>query len=232
MATQVAMNFKERLQAAVDPRHQANHPIVAKWAAGEIKDETVAGIITEVWYWISRLIPEALFSIAANGPQDVVEMEMENYAEELDPDNPHPDLIVRFAKACGIPKAKLDAGRGLPTTEAWLEWELHTARFQPWMASVAGVHVASEAQEPKLFNMVLPAMRNKWKFSEHDLEFWWLHATADIEHGGAAFDILDKHCKTKEQQDLAVAWAAEGARRKWLFWDGINLHYELGYKLQ
>ena len=94
--------FRKDLQAAIDARHQANHPIVAKWQKGEVKRETVAGTITEIWYWISKMIPEALFSIAANAPQEVQELEMENYAEELDPSNPHPQLILRFAKACGI----------------------------------------------------------------------------------------------------------------------------------
>jgi pyrroloquinoline-quinone synthase len=224
--------FRKDLQAAIDVRHQANHPIVAKWQAGEVKRETVAGTITEIWYWISKLIPEALFSIAANAPQEVQELEMENYAEELDPSNPHPQLILRFAKACGIPEEQLAKGRGLPTTEAWLNWELQTARFQPWIAAVSGLHVASEAQEPQLITKLLPALRNQWKFSEHDLEFWWLHAEADIEHGGRAVDILAKYCKTREQQEMAIHWAGEGARMKWLFWDGIYLHYEMGYKLQ
>jgi len=225
--------FKKHMQAAIDRRHQANHPIVAKWQAGEIKQETVAGTITEIWYWISKLIPEALFSIAANAPiQEVVEMEMENYAEELDPSNPHPQLILRFAKACGISEEQLRNGRGLPTTEAWLNWELQAARHQTWLNAIAATHVASEAQEPVLFNKLLPALRNHWKFSEHDLEFWWLHAEVDIEHGGKAIDMVARHAKTKEEQEQAIWWAGEGARMKWLFWDGIYLNYEMGYKLQ
>lgn len=226
------VEFKKALQAAVDRRNQANHPIVAKWERGELSKETIAGTITEIWHWINKLIPEALFAIAANGPQEVAEMELENYAEELDPTNPHPDLIIRFAKACGVSEDFLRNGRGLPTTEAWLNWELRAAREQPWIASVAAVHVASEAQEPQMFNRLLPALRNHWKFSEKDLEFWWLHSEADLEHGGRAFDLLAKHCRTQELQDLAIHWAGEGARMKWLFWDGIYLNYEMGYKLQ
>jgi pyrroloquinoline-quinone synthase len=224
--------FRKALQAVIDKRHQANHPIVEKWARGEVKRETVAGAITEIWYWINPLIPEALFNIAARAPKEVAEMELEAYAEELDPSNPHPALIQRFAKACGISEQQLTAGRGLPTTEAWLNWELAVTREQPWIAAVAAVHVASEAQEPALFNKLLPALRQHWNFSEHDLEFWWLHATADVEHGGKAIDILAKYCQTRAQQDLAIYWAGEGARMKWLFWDGIYLHYEMGYKLQ
>ena len=224
--------FRKELQAAVDKRHQANHPIVAKWERGELKPETIAGAITEIWYWISRLIPEVLFSIAAKSPQEVVEMELENYSEELNPSNPHPALILRFARACGVTEEQLRAGRGLPTTEAWLNWELAAARNQNWIASVAAIHIASEAQEPILFNKFLPALREKYKFSEYDLEFWWIHAEADIQHGGRAIDILAKYCKTRHEQETAIYWAGEGARMKWLFWDGIFLHYENGYQLQ
>ncbi len=226
------MSFAHELQAAVDKKHQANHPLIEKWAKGEVKPETVAGAITEIWYWISRLIPEALFGIAAKAPPEIVEMEMENYAEELDPTNPHPALIQRFAKACGISKEQLEQGRGLPTTESWLNWELDAVHHQSWIGAVAAVHIASEAQEPVLFNKVLPALRNVYKFSESDLEFWWLHASADIQHGGRAFKLLEKYCRTPEERAMAIRFAGDGARMKWMFWDGIHLHYELGYKLQ
>jgi len=224
--------FKKDLQEAVNRRHQANHPLIDKWARGEAKPEAVAGAIVEHWHWLTKLLPAGFFNICAKAPQDVIDMEMENWAEETDPKNPHIKLIERFAEACGTPLRKLEAGRGLPTTEAWAQWELQVTREQPWIAGVAAVHVSSEAQEPKLFSRILPALRETYKFNEHQLEYWWLHAEADIEHGGRAFEILAKHCTTREQQELAIHWAGEGARMKYLFWDGINLHYEMGYRLQ
>ena len=224
--------FEKELQAAVDERHQADHPLVARIAAGEAKRETIAGAITEHWHWISNLLPTAFYNICARAPQDVIDMEVENLEEETDPDNPHIDLIVRFAEACGVPRERLEAGRGLPTTESWLAWELATTRNEHWIAGVAGVHISSEAQEPKLFSKVLPALRETYGFSEHDLEFWWLHAEADVEHGGRASQILARHCDTREKQQMAIHWAREGARLKYLFWDGIHIHYEMGYRLQ
>ena len=228
----MTVKFRERLQEAVNERHQANHPLVDKWATGEVKRETVAGAIREHWYWINFLLPEAFFNICAKAPQDVIDMEMENLAEETDPENPHVDLIVRFAEASGTPFETLRAGRGLPTTEAWRNWELEVTRREPWIACLAAVHVASEAQEPQLFSKILPALRGTYGFSEHELEYWWLHAEADIEHGGRVFDMLEKHCTTQDTQELAIHWAREGARMKYLFWDGINIHYEMGYQLQ
>ena len=224
--------FREELQGVVDARHQADHPLIDKWAAGEVGRETIAGAIREHWYWIGNLIPTALFNICANAPDDVVEMEMENYREETDPANPHVELLLRFCEACGMTRERLATGRGLPTTECWLDWELNTSATRHWIAGVAGVHIASEAQEPRLFSKVLPALRETYGFTEHELEYWWVHAEADIEHGGRAFEILVKHCDTREKQDMALHYAAEGARLKYMFWDGINLHYEVGYRLQ
>lgn len=228
----MAMKFRDELQAAVNERHQANHPLIDKWAAGEVKRETIAGAICEHWYWLSKLLPEAFFNICAKAPQDVIDMEMENLAEETDPENPHLDLIIRFAEACGVPSDQLKGGRGLPTTELWVDWELNVTRREPYIPCLAAVHIASEAQEPQLFSKILPALRETYKYSEHDLEYWWLHAEADIEHGGRVFDTLEKHCQTREQQEQAIHWAREGARMKYMFWEGINLHYEVGYRLQ
>ncbi len=224
--------FRQELQQVVTAFDQSRHPLIDKWAAGEVKHETIAGAISEIWHWISHLIPEALFNIASKAPADVIDMEMENYQDELDPANPHPELILRFAEACGVKRAELIAGRGLPTTEAWRDWELEVTRQQPWIAGCAAVHISSEAQEPRLINRILPALRETYHFSEHDLEFWWLHSGADIEHGGRAFDILARHCDTREKQEMALHWAREGARRKYFFWDGINLQYEIGYPLR
>ena len=224
--------FHDELQAAVDERHQADHPLIAKWAAGEIGRETVAGAIAEIWYWINGIQPKLFFHVSSGAPDDVIEMQLENYREETDPENPHMALILRFAAACGLSRETLDRGRGLPTTESLVGFQLATARRESWIAGVAASAIASEAQEPALIGKVLPALRGTYGFSEHELEFWWLHGEADIEHGGRAFRVLERHCVTRADKDLAIHWAREGARMKWLFWDGIALHYETGYRLQ
>ena len=63
--------FRKAINDAIGRRHQANHPLIDKFARGEVKRETVAGTITEIWYWISKLIPEALLLIAANVDREV-----------------------------------------------------------------------------------------------------------------------------------------------------------------
>ena len=77
-----------------------------------------------------------------------------------------------------------------------------------------------------------PALREVYKFKEPDIEHFWLHSEVDIEHGGRAFDLLVKHCKTREQKDMCIHFARESAKMRWFHFDGIFLHYEMGYALQ
>ncbi len=81
----MATGFREELQAVVDKRHQANHPLIEQWASAGVKDETVTGAICEHWYWLNKLVPAALFLICAKAPPDVIDLEMENIDEETNP---------------------------------------------------------------------------------------------------------------------------------------------------
>ena len=74
-------------------------------------------------------------------------------------------------------------------------------------------------------------MREIYRFDEKDIEHFWLHAVADTEHGGKGFDLLDKYATTPELEQLAIRYARESARMRWFFFDGIYIHYEMGYKL-
>ena len=223
-------SFHDELQKAVG--REAGHPLITKVARGKASRKAINGMALEHWHWLSRIVPETFFNICKRAPDDVIAMELENFEEETDPENPHVDLILRFAKACGIDKKKIKVSEPLPTTDALVNWQTRVAKEQDWAAGVATIHVASESQVPKLFSKVLPALRKTYKFSERDLEFWWLHVTADQEHGGRAFQLLERHCKTRAEKDRVIYWARQAARMKWLFWDGIHLHYEMGYKLQ
>jgi pyrroloquinoline-quinone synthase len=102
------------------------------------------------------------------------------------------------------------------------------AKEHPWQAAVAAIHVGSEFQGPGTFNAILPALREKYKFSEHDIEHFWLHAEVDISHSGTAFDVLERHCKTREQREMVVHYVSQSVRRRWFFMDCVYLHYEKG----
>ena len=228
MATKSAL--RERLEAAVMERHCANHPLTEKWAAGQISKNAMMGWGIEQYHWISNIYKGELYK-AANTPLEAQHLLLSNYLEEVDPERPHLDIILRFAAANGADIEKVKKSRGLPTTEAWVAWFNRVCKEESFIASVAATNIGTESQSPLLYGKVLPALRQTYRFKDEDIEHFWLHEEADTEHGGRGFGILDRYCTTPELQEMAVHYARESAKMRWFFFDGIYLHYEVGYKL-
>lgn len=221
-------NFRKALQDAVLERHCANHPMTEKWARGELSRNCLKGIAVEHWHWISHA-PQWNFPICAKAPRDVIDLQLANWREEADKDRPHLAIILRFAKANGADIEEVMKGRGLPTTRAWVEWLRRVTEEQPWWCAISAGRIGTESQSPLLYGKILKASREIYKYTEEEIEHFWLHAEVDIEHGERAFAILEKHCTTPEMRDQAIHFAREGARMRWFYFDGIYLHYEQGY---
>ena len=219
--------FRKALEAAVGPRHTQNHPLFQKWQSGELSRKCVAGYMFELWHYVSHVYP-AFWLISAKAPQDVVELEIENWNEEMGEENPHPELYLRFLEACGEDRDEIMAREALPSTEGWTNWLLKLANEEPWYACFAAMHVGSEFQFAGTMGSVLQALREKYKFTEHEIEHFWVHSEADVKHGGTAMDALERHLTTKELQEAAVHYVSESARRTWFYNDCIYLHYEQG----
>ena len=226
----MAGRFRDDLKAAILERHCANHPMTEKWARGELGRNALMGWGVEHWHWTSN-IHDAAFLRCAYAPRDVQNVLLANWREETDPQRPHVNIVLRFAAANGADVDEVKHGRGLPTTEAWVAWQILAAKEPSWIAGVASL-VGTESQSPMLYGKVLPALREIYKFPEDEIEHFWLHAEADVEHGDRGFEVLERHCTTEEKRAEALHYVRESARRRWFYFDGIYLHYELGYKLQ
>lgn len=220
--------FRKELEAVVDERHCVDHPMTEKWARGELSRNCMMGWAVEQYHWVGNVRPKD-FYICAHAPNDVIDAQMGTRHEEIDPEHSHLDIMLRFAAANGADLAEVKAGRGLHTTRSWVAWIDNVAMTQPWYAAIAATKVASESQSPRLYSKLLPALRDSYKFTEPEIEHFWLHSEVDIEHGERGYAILEKHCTTPEMQDQAVHFARESARMRWFYFDGIYLHYEQGY---
>lgn len=223
-------SFRAQLEAAVLKRHCANHPLTEKWASGKVSRNARMGWAVEHYHWVSKMGP-AFLSICVNAPPDVIGFTLKNWAEETDEDHSHLDIVLRFAEANGADIAKVKQGRGLPTTESWVRFLLDACKREPWIVGVAATNIGTESQSPMLYGKMLPSLRTIYRYPERDIEHFWLHVDADADHGDRAFAALERHCTTNALRELALYWAYESARMRWLHFDGIFLHYEMGYNL-
>jgi pyrroloquinoline-quinone synthase len=226
----VASSFRQELEQAVLRRHCANHPLTEKWAKGDVSRNARMGWAVEHYHWVSSVVPYFM-NILVGAPKDVIKFTMENWMEETDEDHSHLDILLKFAKANGADLEKVKNGRGLPTTESWIRFQKEACEHDSWIAGVAAINIGTESQSPMLYRKMLPALRNIYKYPEDEIEHFWLHVEADEDHGGRAFEALERHCTTRELKDFAIKWAYESARMRWLYFDGIYLHYEMNYKL-
>ena len=160
-------------------------PITPMWnklAAGELGRRACMGWAVEHYHWISSMLREVTFNICAKAPEDVSAAELENLREEEDPDEPHMDIVLRFAAANGAIIDEVRAGEGLPTTRSWSAWLRTVCRDQPWHCGVAAVRIGTESQSPRLYSRVLPSLRQQYGYDEEAIKHFWLHSEVDIEH--------------------------------------------------
>lgn len=226
----MASNFRKELEAAVLRRHCANHPLTEKWAKGDVSRNARLGWAVEHYHFAKNTVPLFL-NICVDAPKDVIKFTLENFNEESDESRSHLDIVLKFATANGADPEKVKQGRGLPTTESWVRFLREATGHHSWIAGVAALNIGTESQSPMLYSKMLPSLRNIYKYPESDIEHFWLHVDADEEHGGRAFEALERHCTSRELKDFAIHWAYESARMRWLYFDGIYLHYEMNYKL-
>ena len=141
------------------------------------------------------------------------------------PGKRHPDLLRKFARACGVSDDRIlnaeQNGDILATTRAmraWI-WELSGIRALP--ESCAGIMVALEGQLPTLYPKYVEAMR-KMGFSEDDMEFFHVHIEGDTEHAHIGLELTARYATTTELQQRSIACVRSSAEMRFSMLDGIN----------
>jgi pyrroloquinoline quinone (PQQ) biosynthesis protein C len=131
------------------------------------------------------------------------------------PEASHPALARRFAAAVGAEGAGLDARHATGAGRAML------ARGE-WVEAVAHLLLGQEL----LFADAAPAMARALEASgldTRDVAFFWVHETADREHGEQALEMVLRHAHGRAQQERCVAEARAGAL-EWLEAHGGRAH--------
>jgi len=220
--------FWKALEDARTSVHSGGHPFSVAWANGELSLEQIGQWAVQHFYYIDA-VPQVFGHYI--GRLDHLEARvhmLENLAEEEMPETPekrHPDLLVKFGVACGVPvqdfyEAEF-TGKILPSTRAmrsWL-WELVTVRHLS--ESAAGIMVALEGQLPTLYPKYVDAMR-KQGLTDDDMEFFHVHIVGDVEHAQVGLEITSHYANTPETQKKAIAVVRASTEMRWRMLDGIN----------
>lgn len=219
--------FFAALEAARQPKHGGGHAFSRAWAAGELSRAQLGDWAIQHFYYIDP-IPQQFAALFARLPDlDARQHLLENLLGEEMPHAPgkrHPDLLRKFARACGVSDERIlkaeEAGEILATTRAmrsWI-WELSTVR--PLGESCAGIMVALEGQLPTLYPKYVDAMR-KMGLGEDDMEFFHVHIEGDTEHAHIGLELTARYATSAELQVRAIAAVRASAEMRFSMLDGI-----------
>lgn len=219
--------FFAALEAARQPKHGGGHAFSRAWAAGELSRVQLGDWAIQHFYYIDP-IPQQFAALFARLPDlDARQHLLENLLGEEMPNAPgkrHPDLLRKFARACGVSDERMlraeEAGEILATTRAMRSWIWELASVRPLGESCAGIMVALEGQLPTLYPKYVEAMR-KMGFTEDDMEFFHVHIEGDTEHAHVGLELTARYATTAELQSRAIAAVRASAEMRFSMLDGI-----------
>src|SRR5215471_12980776 len=88
--------LRDELRAAVESRHCRHHPYYQLWR------EAIAGWAQEHYHYTKDIMWLSGVNLIDIPYADVREMFRQSLAEEMDPKEPHVEILLRFAEAMGL----------------------------------------------------------------------------------------------------------------------------------
>jgi pyrroloquinoline-quinone synthase len=203
-------DFYQALEAGRKPKGSGAHPFSLLWAEGGLSRHQLGLWAIQHYYYIS-VIPQQFAALYARMPDPLGRhLLIENLVGEEMPETPeksHPNLLLKFAKACGFDPAFVEdaEARGdiLPATRAMRAWIWELATIRPIHEACAGIMVALEGQLPTLYPKYIAAM-TKMGFTDDELEFFHVHVENDVEHAAVGLQLCHKYADDEQKQAMAV----------------------------
>ncbi|HZS00309.1 MAG TPA: iron-containing redox enzyme family protein [Chloroflexota bacterium] len=226
----VATSFRNEMVDLVRRRHCVNHPLTEAWASGKLTREQLGlwavehyHYTSDLWRFIGRILANC--DVAAGRA-----VELDNMADEENPEDVHNDQLTDFIAACGLDPQRAIQADPLPTTKALRDWLFLLCDRRTWQEAIAGFHVGMESQFNDICARVVPTLRDHYGFTPREMRFFATHVTADQEHGSRALDVVDRYTPEElRPKVLQAIW--EGTEKRWGYFDGVYIKYVLGYNL-
>jgi pyrroloquinoline-quinone synthase len=218
-------DFLKRLDETIASHALLSHPFYQSWNAGTLSADTLREYIKQ-YYAHVRVFPR--YVSAAHAACDdirVRQLLLENLIDEDQGDSNHPELWMRFADGMGVARDDVRRAPLLEKTRASVNTMVALTRSEDFRDGLAALY-AYESQVPMVAQTKREGLAKFYNLSdERSVSFFSVHEAADIEHSRVERELLVEHCATEEQQDRAIAAAAQAARALWQFLDGVYEAY-------
>jgi pyrroloquinoline-quinone synthase len=222
------VEFRAALEAAIQGKTATKSPFSVAWASGKLSRAHLARWAENHFHYVGPFA-DYLAYVYARMPDSFTEAKdfllANMYEEEIGGDR-HTDLLIRFAKACGTTAERVvDPDNMSPTTRGLQAWCYSVAMREDPIVAVAGLVVGLESQVPSIYRKQSPALREIYKFSDDEVEFFDLHIVSDEIHGERGYQIVLEHADTVELQQKCLKICEVGAQMRLLYTTSIYHDY-------
>lgn len=222
--------FRKALEDAIKGNHSQKAPFTLAWAEGKLERKHFARWAENHYHYVGPFA-NYLAYIYHNTP-DTPEFEsakdfiLQNmYEEEIAADR-HTDLLIRFAEACGTTRERVMNPKNMtPTTLGLQSWCYAVAARENFVVATAALVVGLESQVPDIYRKQTPVLREKYGFTDEEIEFFDLHIVSDEIHGERGYKIVLEHANTPELQQRCIDIVRVGADMRRSYTDALWREY-------
>ena len=189
--------FRNALENAIKGKSANKSPFSIAWASGKLTPRPPRPLggeplpLCRPVRGLPRLHLRAHAGPTCTEAKDFLLANM--YEEEIGGDR-HTDLLIRFAEACGTTRERVvDPDNMSPTTRGLQSWCYAVAMREDPVVAVAGLVVGLESQVPSIYRKQTPTLREKYEFTDEEVEFFDLHIVSDEIHGERGYQIVLEH---------------------------------------
>ena len=220
--------FRSALENAVRGRSSNKAPFSVAWVAGKLSRTHLARWAENQYHYVGPFA-EYLGNVYTRMParqRDAKDFLLANmYEEEIGADR-HSDLLIRFAEACGTTRERVvDPDNMCAAARGLQSWCYAVAMREDPIVAVAGLVVGLESQVPSIYRRQTPTLRDKYKFTDEEVEFFDLHIVSDEIHGERGYQIVLEHANTVELQQRCLKICEVGAQMRLLYTTALYWDY-------
>lgn len=220
--------LRTALENAIKGKSANKSPFSLAWAEGSLSRDHLSRWAENHYHYVGPFA-DYLAYIYARTPDhmtDAKDFLLANmYEEEIGGDR-HTDLLIRFAEACGTTRERvIDQDNMSPTTRALQSWCYAVAMREDPVVAVAGLVVGLESQVPSIYRKQTPTLREKYGFSDEEVEFFDLHIVSDEIHGERGYQIVLEHATTVALQQRCIKICEVGAQMRLLYTTALYNDY-------
>ena len=221
-------DFRKSLEEAIKGKSANKAPFSIAWASGKLSREHLARWAENHYHYVGPFADYLAYMYARMPDHltDAKDFLLANmYEEEIGGDR-HTDLLIRFAEACGTTRERVvNPDNMSPTTRGLQAWCYSVAMREDPIVAVAALVVGLESQVPSIYRKQTPTLREKYQFTDEEVEFFDLHIVSDEIHGERGYQIVLEQANTVELQQRCLKICEIGAQMRLLYTTALYYDY-------